>query len=401
MTSRLAYAVAGEISILAQYIDQAEGADERHQIIQLVGDRLDLLVYYEEGQSLEGMPRDQALIGWASMLRDTLSAELIKQLTYPFVVYVDFKEKWVEVRVQLKEGVVNISLPQRRLFSSSSYIFLIWVFSASFVLLVIAVLFMRNQVRPIRRLAIAAERFGKGRDVQDFKLEGAKEVRRAGQAFLNMRTRIQRQISQRTEMLAGVSHDLRTPLTRLKLGLAMLGGGPDVEAMKSDIQDMEKMIDGYLDFVRGEGHEVPVSADLNELLEQVVIGAKRQGQNVFLDMESETVWIPLRSMAFKRCLGNLLSNASKYAPHIWVTMRCVEGARIEIRVEDDGPGIPAEQHDDVFRPFYRLDSSRNTETGGVGLGLPIAMDIVHSHGGKIWLEESAYGGLSVIIRLPL
>lgn len=402
MTTRLAYAVAGEISILSSAVEEAPDADAILKTIDLFEKRLDLLAYFEEGTNLgEAAKHPSDWAGWEYMVGKTLIHELDRTLGRPFVVNVDFKEKWVEVRVQLQNGVLNVSLPQRRLFTASSYIFLIWVFSASFVLLVIAVLFMRNQVRPIRRLAVAAERFGKGRDVQDFKLEGAKEVRQAAQAFLDMRTRIQRQISQRTAMLAGVSHDLRTPLTRLKLQLAMLEDCPDVEDMKQDIQDMEKMIGGYLNFVRGEGDETPVSTNLNTMLEQIAQVARKQNCRISLDLEAEPVWIPLRSLAFKRCLENLVSNAAKYADHVWLALRRADNNRIEIMVEDNGPGIPEDQYEEVFRPFYRVDSSRNAETGGVGLGLPIAMDIVHSHGGKIWLEKSGHGGLAVKIRLPL
>ncbi|MCB1783325.1 MAG: HAMP domain-containing protein [Alphaproteobacteria bacterium] len=402
MTTRLAYAAAGEIAIISEDADQAKTPQEIQQIADRAEERLSLLIYFEPGAQIDQDQQKHHWMGWEFMVGQTLVEELNKQLVQPFAVNVDFKEKWVEVRVQLQRGVLNISMPQRRLFASSSYIFLLWVFSASFILLTIAVLFMRNQVRPIRRLAIAAERFGKGRDVQDFKLEGAREVRQAGQAFLDMRTRIQRQISQRTAMLAGVSHDLRTPLTRLRLQLAMLENCPDVEAMKSDIRDMEKMIEGYLDFVRGEGEENPVTTEMQEILQQVTSAAKRQGCQITLeDNAGEALIIPLRPLAFRRCMDNIIGNASKYAAHIWITMHRTVDNRIEISIEDDGPGIPQDQYEEVFRPFYRVDHSRNLETGGIGLGLPIAMDIVHAHGGKIWLEKSPHGGLSVKIRLPI
>lgn len=401
MTSRLAYAVAGEVTILSDYIEESDDPKDIERVMAYAGEHLSLLAYFNKDETLDTAQQKNNWAGWEFMVGQALLKELNKQLDKPFIVNVDFQEKWVEVRVQLSKGVLNISLPQRRLFTSSSYIFLLWVFSASFILLTIAVLFMRNQVRPIRRLALAAERFGKGRDVQDFKLEGAKEVRQAGQAFLDMRTRIQRQISQRTAMLAGVSHDLRTPLTRLKLELAMLGDDADVEDMKNDIQDMEKMIEGYLNFVRGEGEEVPVPSSLNDLLMQVVIAGRRQGNKVQFNNGADEVVMPLRPVALKRCLDNIISNAGKYGENIWVSLECVPNQRIEITIEDDGAGIPEEQYDEVFKPFFRVDHSRNAETGGVGLGLPIAMDIVHSHGGKIWLEKSKHGGLAVKIRLPL
>lgn len=400
MTSRLAFSVVGEISVLADYIEKNDGDGRAiSTLISLYDDKLDLLVDFKRGEILGDQP-EPVWVGWEYMIGESLMREMSGMFNTPFTVDVDFQEKWVEIRVQLTQGVLYVSLPQRRMFTSSSYIFLIWVFIITFVLLVISVLFMRNQVRPIRRLAIAAERFGKGRDVSDFKLEGAREVRQAGQAFLDMRTRIQRQVSQRMEMLAGVSHDLRTPLTRMNLQLAMLKETPDILAMKRDVNDMEKMVQGYLNFVRGEGDESMVVTNLTLLLQDVVDSCRRDGGGgISLDVGELGIEIPLKPMAFKRCLVNLLGNAVKYAPHTWVSLSQEED-RIMLVIEDNGIGIPKEQYEDVFKPFYRVDSSRNSETGGVGLGLPIAMDIVHGHGGKIWLEKSRHGGLRVNIRLP-
>lgn len=403
MTSRLAFAVAGEISILVSVIENTEDQAQVENFLSLAEKRLDFVLSLNEEEELEIIHGSSYALfdGFAGMIHRTLKAEMEDVLTQPFEINVDFYEKWVEVRIQLSKGVLNVSLPQRRLFSSTTYIFLIWIFCASIVLLIISILFMRNQIRPIRRLAIAAERFGKGRYVRKFKVEGAKEVRQAGQAFLDMKTRIQRQIKQRTEMLAGVSHDLRTPLTRLKLQVAMMGDSPDVYDMKNDISDMERMIDGYLDFVRGEGGEAPVMTDIAVLLQDITTSVKRQGVDVQLNLNDVSVFIALRRTAFKRCLNNITSNAAKYGSMIWITLNKAQDDEIEIVFEDNGPGIPEEKMSDVFRPFYRVDSSRNTETGGVGLGLPISMDIVHTHGGEIWLEKSQHGGLAVHIRLPI
>ncbi|MGH1403378.1 MAG: ATP-binding protein [Alphaproteobacteria bacterium] len=399
MTSRLAYAVAGEIAVI---VEVAKMGDIDNVTI-LAEKNLELLVTYEEGEALkiEDVGVRRSSIGWEAMIKDTMIRELSKAVKNPFLVDVDFNERWVEVRVQMDDGVLNISLPQRRLFSSTSYIFLIWVFCASAILLLIAVLFMRNQIRPIRRLALAAERFGKGRNVQNFKIEGAKEVRQAGQAFLDMKTRIQRQISQRTDMLAGVSHDLRTPLTRLKLQVSMMGDSPDIYDMKRDIQDMEKMIEGYLNFVRGQGRETAQFIDIISLLSEVTVSIKRQGQDVSLNVNGiSSLYVSLRATAFKRCIGNIMSNALKYADFIWVTLDHADGGMVALTIEDNGPGIDETLYDEVFRPFYRVDGSRNIETGGVGLGLPIAMDIIHAHGGEIWLDKSAHGGLAVHMRMP-
>lgn len=405
MTARLAFAVAGEISILSTYIDEASDDWESVQrLINLSERQLEFLVTYDREEILiteDAFLRTEIVSSWEGMVRKALVHELDGALDFPYTVDVDFKEKWAEVRVQLSGGVLNVSLPQRRLFSSTTYIFLIWVFFASTILLIISILFMRNQIRPIRRLAVAAERFGKGRHVENFKVEGAKEVRQAGQAFLDMKTRLQRQITQRTDMLAGVSHDLRTPLTRLKLQVAMMGDGPDIYDIKNDINDMEKMIEGYLNFVRGDGREKTALTDIAMMLRDVTISTKRQGCDVALNLNDISDSIPLRPTAFKRCLNNILSNAVKYADFVWVTLQRTGDNEIYIIIEDNGPGIDSDKFEDVFRPFYRVDSSRNVSTGGVGLGLPITMDIVHTHGGEIWLEKSEHGGLAVHIVLPV
>ena len=399
MTTRLASAVAGEIAILAEGFDGEIPLAQTEGIAENAARYLDMLVRFHGNAALpEAGPRYTGF-DWGGMVERTLYAQINAQVRRPFLLRMDFERKWVEVRVQLGNGVLDVSFPQRRLFSSSGYIFLLWMIGSSVVLVMIAVLFMRNQIRPIRRLAIAADRFGKGRDVHVFKLEGAVEVRQAGRAFIDMRDRIQRQISQRTTMLAGVSHDLRTPLTRLKLQLEMLGDSPDVDAMKSDIIEMERMIAGYLDFVRGDGEEQVALTSLSDLFARLIVSARRQGHDITLNGNVE-ISLMLRPMAFERCLGNLVNNAGKYAEHIWLGARRLEGY-IEISIEDDGPGIDAAEYEEVFKPFYRVDSARSSLTGGVGLGLPIAMEIVHGHGGEIWLEKSPYGGLRVVIHLPV
>lgn len=397
MTNRLAFAVAGEIAIIADRIEQGAETDDIKQMTNYAARNLDLLISYEEEATL---PEKEEQVRLQSSVARTLGKALSTQLRRPYHIDVDAREKWVEIGIQLENGVLRVSSPQRRLFSSSGYIFLLWMIGASLVLLAIAILFMRNQIRPIRRLAVVAERFGKGQDIPaSFKPEGAREIRQAAQAFLDMHERIRRQISQRTAMLAGVSHDLRTPLTRMKLQTAMLGDSPDVEALKADIKDMERMIDAYLDFTRGEGGEQTERTDLADILERVASGIRRQGTDIDLVTEGD-LSLSLRPVAFERCLNNIVSNARKFSDHIWVSATGNDGT-MEITIDDNGPGIPPEQFEDVFKPFYRGEPSRNPETGGVGLGLPIAQDIVHSHGGEIWLEKSNRNGLRVVIQLPV
>lgn len=404
MTSRLAFSVAGEIALMATVMNDETGGVNSEQSLRLMNvaeQNLGVHFEFEPQKTISKEEHSYSLFEdtWARMIRKTLSRELSGTLEQEFFIDVDPSEKMIQILVQLDDGALIVTLPQRRLFSSTSYIFLLWVFCASTILLIIAVLFMRNQIRPIRRLAIAAERFGKGQDVRHFKVEGAKEVRQAGQAFVDMKERIQRQINQRTDMLAGVSHDLRTPLTRLKLQLAMFGESQDAQDMKEDISEMEKMIDGYLSFVRGEGREPSTITDLNILIEEVVNTAKRQGVDVHIDMDDVPVKIFLKPLAFKRCISNIINNAAKYAENVWVSLYR-EDDIVRIRIEDNGPGIDESLYEEVFRPFYRVDSSRNSETGGVGLGLPIALDIVNAHGGHIGLQKSQHGGLAVLIELP-
>ncbi len=398
MSGRLAFAVAGEVAVLADRIESEPVPENIKRLAGYAARDLEMLISYEAGKKLVLLGRQHK--GWETIVAGLLAEAMENQVRRPFDIAVDIEEKWVTISVQLENGMLHVNLPQSRLFSSSGYIFLLWMMGISIVLMIIAILFMRNQIRPIRRLAVAAERFGKGRDVPAFKPEGAHEVRQAATEFLKMHERIKRQISQRTAMLAGVSHDLRTPLTRLKLQIEMLGEGPDVDACRSDIEAMEKMINGYLDFVRGEQQENAVFVDMSEILESLTRQAGRQeGAGVSLFYEGDMM-VSVRPVAIERCLSNLIANARKYGNNVWVSARRFND-NIEICIDDDGPGIPENQYEDVFKPFFRVDKSRNPETGGVGLGLPIAMDIVHSHGGRIWLEASNRSGLRVVVNIPV
>jgi two-component system osmolarity sensor histidine kinase EnvZ len=277
-------------------------------------------------------------------------------------------------------------------------IFMSWMVTTALITCAVATLFLKNQIRSLRRLAVAAEAFGKGRDMPDFKPEGAAEVRQAAAAFLLMRERIRRQISQRTEMLAGVSHDLRTPLTRMKLELELLGDGEEVQGLRADLLEMQQMIEGYLAFARGEGDEQPAVGDLVELIADVVAAARRGGAEVALSAPDE-LHVAFRRDALRRCVMNLIANAARYGSHVWVTVVAGRLA-VDVMVDDDGPGIPEAQREAVFRPFFRLEMSRNRATGGVGLGLTIARDIMHNHGGDLTLETAPTGGLRARLHLP-
>jgi two-component system osmolarity sensor histidine kinase EnvZ len=394
---RLSSGVAGDVAMAVDLFQQYPDEPDRRRLLWLMRANMDLKVSFAAGQLLPSKPPpkgNELLDVW---LRNALIERVGRPFHIDWTIGTDPRE--IHVRIQLPEGVLLVIASRERLFNTRTYIFILWMVGSSLILFAVAMLFMRNQVRPLRRLAQASDSFGKGRDIPGFKPEGATEVRQAGAAFNLMRGRIRRQIQQRTEMLAGVSHDLRTPLTRMKLQLAMLGDGPEVNDLKSDVAEMERMIGGYLAFARGAGEEEAVDTELSRLLGEVVGNARRDGAVVDLHTEGR-IMLPLRPEAFRRCLGNLIANATRYGRHVWV-QAARRGESVQITIDDDGPGVPPTQRDDVFKPFYRIDQSRNPETGGVGLGLTIARDVVHRHGGEIALDDSPYGGLRVRLGLPV
>jgi two-component system osmolarity sensor histidine kinase EnvZ len=306
-----------------------------------------------------------------------------------------------EIRVDVHDGVLAVLVPRDRITVSKPDIFILWMVGSSLLLMGVAILFLRNQVRPIERLARAAESFGKGRAVPDFKPYGATEVRRAAQAFITMRERIERHVSQRTEMLAGVSHDLKTPLTRLRLALALLPNDADTRLMRGDITEMEHMLDAYLAFARGEGGEESQVTDLGELVRDAAAAAAkaRQREGVTVTAPSD-VRVSVKRAGLRRLLTNLIDNALKHGTQVAVTLTPGTGT-VLIAVEDNGPGIPEARREEAFRPFHRLDEGRNLQSGGSGLGLAIARDIARAHGGELILGDSPLGGLKATIRLPV
>ena len=395
MTQRLSDGVAGEIALIIEELENNDGPEARSALFTRAARTLALIIRLEEGLTLvpQGEPSRY------NLLRSRLADALRHKVDRPFRIDPIVSNDWSVIEVEIDEGVLQILVPRRRLYSATSLIFIVWMVGSAVVLFAVALVFMRNQIRPIRRLATASDRFGKGREVPNFKVEGASEVRQAARAFLLMRERIRRQISQRTEMLAGVSHDLRTPLTRMKLQLALAGDSPEIEELRADVAEMELMIEGYLAFARGEGTETPKPTDLEILLTEVVNAAQREGATVALTIR-DGVMLPLRPQAMRRCLANLLSNARRHARNVWVTARR-RGSNAEITIDDDGPGIADSLRETVFKPFFRIDPSRNPDTGGTGLGLTIARDVVRSHGGNVTLHRSPQGGLRCRIRLPL
>ena len=391
---RLARGVAGDIGTVISLLRQFPDAEDRNWIFGLAADHMELTVALQEKAILPNQP-----VQPRGLTEQAMDDALREQVTQPFVLDTESLDRFYVASIQLPAGVLEVIVPRKRLFSSTVYVFVLWMIGTSMILFGVATIFMRNQVKPIRRLAVAADNFGKGREVVRVKPEGATEVRQATTAFLAMRERIQRQISQRTDMLSGVSHDLRTPLTRMKLQLAMSGDADGISDLRTDVAEMEHMLEGYLAFARGEGTEQPRLANLTDLLAEVAEQARRNGGQIDLHCEGPFT-MPLRPNALKRAIANLIDNALRYAEHVWIRAGRRADA-IEILIDDDGPGIPADKRDEVFKPFFRLDSSRNPETGGSGLGLAIARDIVRGHGGDIELGEAPTGGLRARVRLPV
>jgi two-component system osmolarity sensor histidine kinase EnvZ len=392
VTWRFASAVAGEIGMV---IEEMRDQPERREDIFMRAQRNTGLAYFFEPDATVPANPEQ---GGQDIMQRQLDRALRARLPLRFAIGDVPEARAVEVALQLPGGVLRVEAPTTRLFSFTVDLFFAWMVGSTVVLFAVAIAFMRNQIRPIGRLAAAADSFGKGREVPGFKPEGAEEVRQAACAFVGMRDRIHRQIAQRTAMLAGVSHDLRTPLTRMRLQLALMGDDPDIVELKGDVEEMQRMIDGYLAFARGEGGETPVETDLALLVEEVAAAARRAGADVAVETPG-SVMLPLRPEAMRRCLANLLTNAARHAGRIWIRILRRPG-HVDVTIDDDGPGIPDGQMAEALKPFVRLDASRNPETGGSGLGLTIALDIARAHGGDLLLARAPQGGLRCLVRLP-
>ena len=399
ISRRLSAGLAGDVAFVAHLVDHAPEA-ARAQILREGNWRLGVSLGFEPGEELGTPPARPAWMPFLPLEQDLENA-LRERMNFAFDADWHSDPQAIVIRVQTTTGLLSVEAPRKRLFSTTLYVFVLWLVGSSLLLGFIAIIFMKNQVRSIHRLAEAAESFGLGRDTAPIKPEGAREVRQAALAFNAMQERILRFVNQRTEMLAGISHDLRTPLTRMRLAIAMLPRAAetaeDLEALNQDLEEMERMVETYLAFARGEGIEAPRPADLVELIEEMAAKARRSGADVTVQ-RPEKLRLLLRADALKRALGNLLDNARRHAQRIAIGLGAVqEGGRhwAELTVDDDGPGIPAGDRAEAFRPF-----SSGSATG-TGLGLAIARDIVRAHGGEILLEESPMGGLRARIRLPV
>jgi len=395
VTRRLSAAVVQDV---AAVIDMRKGLPPERDYAELrriAQDRLGLVVDFLPVTEMPPIgPKP-----FFSLLDQALSEEVRKQIGRPFWIDTVGRSNLVEIRVRLDDAVMRVFARRNAAYASNSEIFLLWMVGTSLVLLTVAILFLRNQIRPILRLTEAVENFGKGRDVPNLRARGAQEVRRAALAFLEMKARVERTIEQRTTILAGVSHDLRTVLTRFKLGLALIDDIPETEAMKKDIDEMSRMLEAYLAFARGDASEPSEPTDMAAFLEELKADAERHGHRTTVQFHGYPV-ATVRPNAFKRCIGNLVSNAARFAAAIAITGHR-DHRYMTITVDDDGPGIPPNRRDDVFKPFLRLDDARNQDEAGSGLGLAIARDIARSHGGDVMLADSPMGGLRALVRIPV
>ncbi|WEX07878.1 ATP-binding protein [Chelativorans sp. AA-79] len=394
VTQRLSQAVTRDIAAVIDIIETYPQDDNYANVIRIAQERLALRISIEPPDPLPP-PGPKPFF---SILDQTLSEEITRQINRPFWLDTVGDSNIVEIRIQLEDKVLRVFARRSQAYASNTHIFLLWMVGTSLVLIAIAVAFLRNQIRPILQLAEAAESFGKGRPTSDFHPRGAEEVRRAGSAFLLMRERIERQIEQRTAMLTGVSHDLRTILTRFKLQLALARNKSDIKALDQDIEEMRLMLEGYLAFARGEAQEEAGSFDLAAFLAKMEDEARMRGC-AFSSSLSGKAEVHVRPNAFSRLLSNVVSNAFRYASRVEVKARHRDGTLL-VTVDDDGPGIPEDKREEVFKPFVRLDEARNQDESGTGLGLSIARDIARSHGGDIMLEDGPLGGLRVVVRVP-
>lgn len=395
VTKRLSKSTAQEIAMLIDVYETYGLRDDATQLIRMAQQRLNLSVSIVPGIDLPSDDRTSAF----SLLDRKLTKQLEKRVGRPFWIDTVGHSNYVDIRVKVDDAVFRIITERDRTYASNSYIFVLWMLGTSLVLLGVAVIFLRNQIRPIQQLSIAAQSFGMGRDVPEFRPRGALEVQDAARAFINMRERIERHVEQRTAMLAGVSHDLRTMLTRFRLQLAMLAESTEVDALRADVDEMQEMLEDYMAFVRGDGGESATMTDVGSLIIDIRRENLLDGRAILTETTGNLL-VPIKPKAFKRCVGNLVANACRFATNVKIAAHREDRA-LTVAIDDNGPGIPKAHAETVFRPFYRIDDTRNRDAGGTGLGLTIARDIARSHGGDIRLSSSTLGGLRAELTLPV
>ncbi len=390
LTARLVGDIAAIVDMLETYPQDAAFAE----ITRIADDRLGLNVTVLPPEPLPAA----APKPFFTPLDQVISREISEQIGKPFWIDTVGRSNLIEIRIKLDDHVLRVLARRSQTYAPNTALFIAGMVVTSVVLLAIAIVFLRNQIRPILTLTAAVDNFGKGRPVPDFAPRGAREVRQAAAAFHDMRERVERQIDQRTAMLAGVSHDLRTVLTRFRLQLALIEESADVAALKNDVDDMNRMLEGYLAFAGGNLGEDPVPTDVAALIDDLGEAGRVSGRDVRCSFSGDPI-VRVRPQGFKRCIDNLIGNAARHGTHVVVAGRHADG-QLTVTVDDNGPGIPFEEQEAVFKPFYRLDDARDRDQSGTGLGLPIARDIARSHGGDIALSDSPFGGLRVTVTVP-
>ncbi|WP_185983504.1 ATP-binding protein [Aureimonas mangrovi] len=395
VTQRLSTAVVRDIASIIDVIESYPQDADYSTITRIARETLDLNISVLPAEPLPAAaPRP-----FFNILDGILSEEITNQIARPFWIDTVGDSRLVEIRIQLDNAVLRVFARRNSAYASNTHIFIVWMVGTSLVLILIAVLFLRNQIRPIQKLAEAADGFGRGLPMPpNFRVRGASEVRRASLAFIQMRDRIERQIEQRTQMLNGVSHDLRTVLTRFRLQLAFFAESEDRRELENDVDEMQRMLEGYLAFAKGEAGEEFGELDLSRVFAKLETQAQMKGCAFSADIQGDPR-IMVRPDGFTRLINNLVVNAMRYADSVRVTARH-DGRWLTVSVEDDGPGIAPEQREEAFKPFVRLDTARNIDDGGTGLGLAIARDIARSHGGDVLLSASELGGLRAMVRIP-
>ena len=389
VTRKLSSAVASEI---ATFIDVVPSLG-LNKVIELSERFYDAEVNYIPNKKIISNPPKPI-----NLVANTLSKELSKNMNNSFWVDAHTYEKRVIVQIEKKEGIYEFIIPRRNVYATNSHIFLVWMVISSLLLVSVAVIFMRQQIKPIEKLSKAAQQFGLGKKMENFKPSGATEVRRAAEAYLKMQERIERFIEQRTLMLAGVSHDLRTPLTRLKLQIEMLSDDKTNIELLSDVNEMQKMLENYLDFAEEVTREKATKTDLKKMINEIIDSESSKSKTIEFNIKNdEPIFFECRTIAMKRCITNLLNNACSYGDRIRIALEKKKDV-IDISIEDNGPGIDKSDYDKAIKPFIRLDSSRNQNIPGSGLGLSISQDITSNHGGKLIMSKSNLGGLKVQLK---
>lgn len=390
VSKHMILAFTGDISMIVRNAHSLP-LDERKKFLKSANDNLYLSVKFYDNKRISNVDKNPEL--------QELTEALSSIIKHKYVTYFTHGDSKIAIDVQMMDGLLHIVASKKRLVNPSTYIFIMWMIGAALLFLIISLLFMRNQVRSITNLAEAAQKFGMGGYDDEFKPTGAAEVRQVAESFIEMRDRIKKQIQQRTEMLAGVSHDLKTPITRIKLQLAMMKPTNEIKDLQEDILEMEKMIQGYIDFAKGKERVADSSVNISDLMRSIVAGYHKFDQNIALKTKNG-IMLHVNSNDMRRVISNIIDNSLRYGKNISITIGKSEKNAI-IMIDDDGPGIPIKEREKVFKPFYRIDNSRHLESGSTGLGLAIAKDIISSYGGDISLDKSQMGGLQVIIKMPL